>query len=56
MQLGAACVAAKPNARLDVDWIQVRKSAEETGFLCVTRICSDLWACCSVVVSAYVGS
>jgi hypothetical protein len=47
MQLGAACVAANPNARLDMDWIQVRKSAEETGFLCVTGIYSDLWAWCS---------
>jgi hypothetical protein len=51
MQAGAACVGAIPNAKLEMDWIQVRDSAEETGFVYVTRICSDLWACCSVMLT-----
>lgn len=59
MQASAACVGAIPNVKLDMDWIQVR-DAEETGFVYpsryVTGICSDLWAYCSVVVSAYARS
>jgi hypothetical protein len=54
--LSAACVGAIPTARQDMDWIQVRNLAEETGLLCVTGIWSDLWAYCSVLISAYVGS
>jgi hypothetical protein len=32
------------------------KVSRRNRFVCVTGICSDLWACCLVVVSAYVGS